>query len=55
MVTQKCVWLILEVALRIDSFTGDMYLGLSFVINAELLPLILKIIFQDFQHVFNYC
>ena len=36
-----------------DTFNGDMYLNLSFLMCAELLPVILKIIVSSFFKIFN--
>ena len=39
-------------SLPLDTFNGDMYLSLSFVIYAELLPMILKVTFSIFSTFF---
>ena len=42
-------------SLHLDTFNGDVYLSLSFVVYAELLPLILKLIFSSCFSIFNIC
>ena len=42
-------------SLPLDTLNGDMYLSLSFVIYAELLPLILNMTLLSFFEIFNIC